>query len=153
MHLSTIFLVLIDHQQSPVHAVRRVIRSAVFHICGRVLHCQYRNKTFHRHRLCKIIALSVVTPVVLKPLQLFPGLYTLRHHSQFHPTGQVHDKAQDALAGGSRNLCLNKLHIQLQHIDGHFRKHIQRRVTASKIIHFNDETQPAQSAQGLDELP
>ena len=125
MHLSTVVLVLINHQQRAVHTVQRIQAGAVFHVCGRNLCGQDGNKIFHRHGFGKIIALGVITAVILQPLQLFSGLHTLSNNAQLHPTCQIYDKTQDALAGGSCNLSLNKLHIQLQDINRHFRKHIQ----------------------------
>ena len=49
-------------------------------------------------------------------------------------------------------IFLDKLHIQLQNIQCHLTEHIQRRVSASKIIHFNDKSQSAQLLYCTDNL-
>ncbi len=53
---------------------------------------------------------------------------------------KFHDKSE-SLIHGLRSLTLDKLHIQLQTIDRHLIQHIQRGITASKIIHFDHKAQ------------
>ena len=94
----------------------------------------------------------MITPVVLQPLQLLPGLHPLCNHTQFHPAGQAYDEGQDALGSRPGNLRLDELHIQLQYVDWHFREHIQRGITAAEIVHLDDKAKLPQVAQRLEQL-
>ena len=69
-----------------------------------------------------------------------------------HPAGKLHNKLQHALIRRLRRLTPDKCHIQLQDIDRHLIQHIQGRIAASEIVHFDDKAQFPQMADRLDDL-
>ena len=84
--------------------------------------------------------------------QLFLCLHTFRHHTQIQPVRQTNDITECSAALRHFHFGTDKLHIQLQDIHGHPVQHVQRGITASKIIHLDNKAIFPQLRHRLDQL-
>ena len=104
------------------------------------------------HGFGKIISLNIITADFPQLFKLLPGLHAFRHHTQIHPTGKTHGKTKDSLAGLLFRFILDKLHIQLQNVNGHLIEHVQGGITAAEIVHLYDKAQFPQPPRHLNDL-
>ena len=83
---------------------------------------------------------------------LLAGFHAFGDDAQVHPPGEVHNKPQDTVVERFCRFRLNKLHIQLQDVNGHLIEHIERRISGPKVVHFNDETETPQAVHRFNDL-
>ena len=146
-----VFGILIRHQQ--LHQVGFGLRGGIggFRILWR-LGLQQFLKLPGGHGPRKEVTLNVVAADLPQALQLLPGLHALRHHAQIQPAGQSHNEPQDSLLHGLGGFASDELHVQLQDVQLHLVEHIEGRIAAAEVIHFNDEAQLPQMLHGAEDL-
>ncbi len=154
LHLAAVLRILIRHQDhaGPLLHPGPLLRLRLPLVHGGPFLPQERFKLSAGHGPGKKVSLYIIAADFPEPLQLFPGFHAFRDHAQVHPAGKSHNKAENPLIHRLCRLTLDKLHVQLQNINGHFIQHVQGRITASEIVHFNHEAQLTQPADGMDDL-
>ena len=104
------------------------------------------------NRLGEEVALNNVTAHRLESINLLFGLHPFGNDGDVEKVRNVDDDLDHMGVAAGLEGTADKLHIQLQRVDGERGHHVQRRIPGSEIVHFNLETEGTETFHRKDDL-